>query len=78
MEKFAVVSIVNGIFKIDSEWENNLDGARVAFHQRCAALWNAQDVVSAVVRLVNSDFLTYTNYEEHIGHEVQPEEEPEA
>ena len=72
-ENFAVVSVVNGVFNIDSEWGDNLQGARVAYHQRCATLWNAMDVVEAVVRLVNKDFVTYTNYFEGISH---PQEEP--
>lgn len=73
MENFAVVSVVNGVFHIDSEWGDNLQGARIAFHQRCANLWNASEVAEAVVRLVNKDFVTYTNYYEGISH---PQEEP--
>lgn len=74
-QKFAVVSVVNGIFNVDSEWGNNLDGARIAFHNRCAALWNEKDVEKAIVRLVNSDFLTYTNYFEGIEHLPEPEDD---
>lgn len=75
MEKFAVVSVVNGNFSIVSEWNDDLDGARVAFHNYCAALWNESSVVKAVVRLVDSNFLTFMTYEEYIGHEVEPEPE---
>lgn len=74
-EKFAVVSVVNGVFNIDSEWGDNLQGARIAFHNRCSALWNASDVITAVVRLVNRDFLTYLNYVEGIEHPVEDTEE---
>ena len=71
--KFAVVSNVNGVFKIDSEWGSNLDGARVAYFERCKVLWNAKDVARAVVRLVDRDFNTFTNYVEYIGHEQEAE-----
>lgn len=74
MNKFAIVSVVNGTFSIDSEWGDNLEGARVAFHNRAAALWNAKDIKTAVVRLVNKDFLTYTNYVEEIEHPEEVEE----
>ena len=72
-QKFAVVSVVNGVFKIDSEWGANLDGARVAYHDRCKNLWNAKDVARAVVRLVNIDFNTYDGKVEYIGHEQEAE-----
>lgn len=70
MEKFAIISIVNGNYNIDSEWGSNIDGARVAFHNRCAALWNAQDVERAVVKLVDRDLNAFERYTEYIGHDV--------
>jgi hypothetical protein len=72
MNAFAVVSVVNGNFKVESEWsEDKLDQARMAFHEKCRVLWNAPDVITAVVRLVDRNFLTFTNYVEEISH---PEE----
>ena len=71
--KFAIVSCVNGNFKIDSEWGSNLEGAIIAWHERCKVLWSAKDVARAVVRLVDRDFNTYTTYVAYIGHEQEAE-----
>lgn len=76
MNSFAVVTIINGNYKVQAEFtEEQLNSARVAYFQQCAALWNASDVERAVVRLVDANFITFMNYEEYIGHEVEPEPE---
>lgn len=72
--KFAIVQCVNGNFSIVSEHGENLQAARVAFHERCKILWNAPDVLSAVVELVDSDFNVFTGYKEYIGHEATEDE----
>lgn len=71
--KYAIISVVNGNYSIDSEWTDNIDGARVAFHNRCTALWNAKDVERAVVQLVDRDLNVFTGYKEFIGHEQTEE-----
>lgn len=74
MNAFAVVKVVNGNFTVESEWaEDKLDKARMNFHEVCKNLWNAPTVASAVVRLVDRDFNTFTNYVEYIGHEQEAE-----
>ena len=75
---FAIISCVNGNFLLDSEWGSNLEGAIIAWHERCKVLWSAKDVARAVVRLMNSDLTTYTKYEEYVGHEVVVNPEPEV
>lgn len=75
MNAFAVVAVINGNYKVESEWaEDKLDKARMAFHEKCRTLWNEQDVKSAVVRLVDRNFLTFTNYVEEISHPEEVEE----
>lgn len=75
MNAFAVVTVVNGNYKVESEWaEDKLDKARMAFHEKCRNLWNEQTVKTAVVRLVDRNFLTFTNYVEEISHPEEVEE----
>ena len=73
MEKYAVVSNVNGNFFIDSEWTDNLDGAITAWYDRCKVLRKAGDVQKAVVKVLTTDLLAYGKYTEIIG---ETSEEP--
>ena len=68
--KYAVVSVVNGNFKIDAEKGEDLQGAFVFFANRIAALWNASDVETAVVKVVDQNFNVVDNHEEHINHPI--------
>ena len=72
--KYAVTSNVNGNFKIESEWDNNLTGARNSFWDKCKAYNSAPDVVTAVVKLIDERLDTVENKVEHISHEVEPNE----
>lgn len=68
--KYALIQCVNGNFSIVSEHGDNLQAARVAFHDRCKILWNASDVIEGYVAIVNSN-LTYVDGEiEVITHPV--------
>ena len=72
MNAFAVVTIINGNYEVKSEWrEDQLDAARKAFHTTCATLWNASDVATATVRLLDRNLNTFCNYVEEIAHEVE-------
>ena len=53
-EKYAVVRIVNGSFKVESE-SSSKESASVSFSQYCAALWNATEEVHAVVKLMDKN-----------------------
>lgn len=69
--KYAVVQCVNGIFTIVSEHGDNLQAARVAFHDRCKILWNAPDVIEGYVAIIDSN-LTYVDGRiEKITHPVE-------
>lgn len=58
--KYAVIQCVNGVFSVVSEHGENLQQARVAFHDRCKILWNASDVKTGYVAILASD-LTYVD-----------------
>lgn len=68
--KYAVVSVVNGIFKIDAEKGEDLQGAFVFFANKIASLWNASDVATAVVKVVDQNFNVVDGHEEHIAHPI--------
>lgn len=72
---YALIQCVNGNFSIVSEHGENLQAARVAFHDRCKILWSASDVITATVAIVDSN-LTYVDGRiEVITHEVESEAE---
>lgn len=74
--KLTVISVVNGNFKIDAEYDqSNLQSAIVFFHQRCATLWNAADVKSATVQILDESLRVVAGKSETIAHPViEPEE----
>lgn len=74
--KYAVLKIINGNFTIDSEWDENLQGAIVKFHDVCKLLWNASDVETATVEIIDQQGDVAQGYKEFVNH-VQPEPEPE-
>ena len=68
---YALIQCVNGNFSIISEHGDNLQAARVAFHDRCKILWNAQDVEEGYVAIIDSN-LTYVDGRiEKITHSVE-------
>ena len=74
--KYAVISNVNRNFKIESEHGDNLQEAIVNFHNKCAAFWNAPDVLTAKVEVVDEALNVVDGKAEFISHiETEPEEE---
>lgn len=73
MSKLAVIDNVNGVFTVQSEWDNNPQGAIMAFHDRCRILWSASDVVKATVRILDEDLNIFEGKSEIITHE-EPEQ----
>jgi len=73
--KYALIQCVNGNFSIVSEHGEDLQAARVAFHDRCKILWNATDVIDAWVAIVDSNLTFVDGRTEHITHEIEPDEE---
>lgn len=66
--KYYLIQSSNGNVSIKSEWDD-LNKAIVAFHQLCANLWNAKNVIEGYVEIVYSMDLNVVNgYKEHIEH----------
>lgn len=66
---YAVISNANGNFKIESEHGDNLQAAIVNFHNKCAAFWNAPDVLTAKVEVVDEALNIVDGKTEFIFHE---------
>lgn len=66
--KYAIIKTVNGTFAVASEHGDNLQSAKVAFHNECRNLWNAADVITAEVMIVDEQLDCVEGYKEFIAH----------
>lgn len=63
--KYAIISCINSNYAVKAEY-SALDKAKVGFHQQCASLWNAEDVLEAEISIVDENLTTVVT--EHIHH----------
>lgn len=75
--KYAIVKVVNGAYAIHAEGITEVSTAKVNFHGLCQTLWNAPDVLSASVAIVDENLDAVEGYKEYISHEPAPAPEPE-
>lgn len=68
--KYAVITCTNGNFTVSSEHGTNKQQALVAFHQLCAAFWNAPDVTTAMIKVVDENLDTVDGKMEYITHDA--------
>lgn len=68
--KYAIIKVVNGNYFIHAEGITNLASAKTQFHGVCQTLWNASDVLSANVMIVDEQLNYVDGYKEYIHHEV--------
>ena len=64
--KYAVVKVTNGNFAIHAEGFTDLSKAKVNFHGLCQSLWNAEDVETACVMIVDENLDVTEGYKESI------------
>ena len=81
--KYAVIKVINGTYFIHAEGFQTVEAAKVSYHGLCQTLWNAQDVLTASVAIVDEQMDVVEGYKEFIHHEPmpvepEPEVEPEA
>lgn len=81
--KLAIIKCVNGSFSVAAEGIETEQAALVQFHGQCQALWNAPDVLTGEVAIVDEQLDIYKGYKEFIRHTAQqptpqPEPEPET
>lgn len=69
MAKFDVVQKVNGNLTIASTWEDNKNGAKQAFHERCKLLYADKDTTSGVVAILDDNLDVVDGMKEYINKE---------
>ena len=74
---YAIIENVNGNFFVRAEGITTVEAAKTQFHGRCQALWNAPDVLTAHVAIIDEQLDVVEGYKEFIHHEPQPQPEPE-
>lgn len=69
MMKYAIIKVSNGNYVIQAEGITDLNNAKVTFHGLCQTLWNAPDVITAEVAIVDEQLDVVEGYKEFIHHE---------
>ena len=76
--KYAVIKVTDGNYGVHSEGFTDVAKAKVSYHGLCTSLWNADDVITAEVMLVDENLDCVDKCREFIHHEVkEPEESTE-
>jgi hypothetical protein len=68
---YAIIKVINGNYFIHAEGITSLDSAKTQFHGLCQTLWNAPDVLSATVKIVDENLDCVEGYKEFITHQPQ-------
>ena len=67
--KYAIIQVSNGNYSIAAEGITDINSAKVQFHGLCQSLWNAPDVRTACVMIVDENLdVLEGNYKEFISH----------
>lgn len=72
--KYAIVKCVNGNYAVHSEGITDIASAKTQFHGLCQTLWNAPDVITATVKIVDEQLDCVEEYREFVTHPVETEE----
>lgn len=75
--KYAIIKAINGNYFIHAEGITELASAKTNYHGLCQTLWNAPDVLTAHVAIIDEQLDVVEGYKEFIHHEPQPQLEPE-
>lgn len=69
--KYAIIKVINGNYFIHAEDITELSSAKTTYHGLCQTLWNADDVVTAYVMIVDEQLDCVEGYKEYIHHEAE-------
>lgn len=75
--KYAIIKCINGNYSIHSEGITDVNVAKTQFHGLCQILWNAPDVITGMVKIMDENLDNTEGYREFITHPA-PEPEPPA
>lgn len=68
--KHAIITVINGDYKVEAEGYTSLDSAKVYFAGKWQALLNAPDVITGAIIIVNENLECVEGYKEFISHPV--------
>ena len=68
--KYAIIKVINGNYFVHAEGIVALESAKTKFHGLCQTMWNASDVISAYVMIVDEQLDCVEGYKEFIYHDV--------
>lgn len=68
--KYGIIKCINGNYFVHAEGITALESAKTQFHGLCQTLWNASDVLSACVMIVDEELNMVGGYKEFITHDV--------
>lgn len=69
--KYAIVKVINGNYSIHAEGFTSINDAKVNFHGLCQTLWNAPDVITSTVKIVDENLDNAEGYKEFISHPAE-------
>ena len=69
--KYAIIKVINGNYFTHSEGITDLSSAKTQFHTVCATLWNAPDVETAMVKIVDEQLDCVDGYMDLIIHKTE-------
>ncbi len=75
--KYAIVKVINGNYSVHAEGITDVAAAKTQFHGLCQALWNAPDVATAAVKIIDENLDTVEGYREFISHPQESGNESE-
>lgn len=67
--KYAIVKVINGNYSIHAEGFTDINKAKVSYFGLCQSLWNADDVITACVKIVDENLNEMIWYKEIISHD---------
>ncbi len=68
--KYAIIKVINGNYFVHAEAITDKASAKTQFHGLCQTLWNAPDVITAEVMIVDEQLDCVEGYKEFITHET--------
>ena len=71
---YSIIKCINGNYFIHAEGITDLKSAKTQFHGLCQTLWNADDVITAEVAIMDENLNVVEGYHEFISHAVNEEE----
>lgn len=66
--KYSIIKVINGNYFIHTEGITDINIAKSQFHGLCQTLWNASDVITAEVKIMDENLDCVQGYKEFISH----------